>query len=388
MNVVEDGRGNVYEVDAQGNVIRQLASNGRKPQQQVSLDSINPVLKEGIKEGVSTLIGESGAASAVPGGVATAVPGAIPGAGQSVVDGVIVDTPLANAPVAGGIGLGQVLGAAGAAYGGYNMLKNFGKYDSKSGAMRGAATGASLGSIIPGVGTIIGGIGGAAVGALAGAFKHKTTAEYKAERAKELMGLNSPGVSGYLQQASRNAPGSPNYLGAIDPNAGADFVGINSKNKNQWTNNKFAASGDEKDLQAQDVWGSYGMMKTFGGDYLDKMSEYQRYAASRAAVENNLINADKGDLLVTDGDKLKELATAGYETKQWQQDYNDWTNSTPQPGTVAAPAPTGGVGLSSVRPNAAEEERRKAALLGIATQGGRSAPARQSQIGSVLTQSR
>jgi hypothetical protein len=38
------------------------------------------------------------------------------------------------------------------------------------------------------------------------------------------MDLKSPGVSGYLQQAARNAPGSPNYLGRVDPNADADFV--------------------------------------------------------------------------------------------------------------------------------------------------------------------
>lgn len=109
-------------------------------------------------------VGGSAVGSAANGGTLMST-GEVVGAGAGEAMG---STGAAQA--AGGIGLGQVLGVAGAAYGGYQTAKMIGDDPSggkrnKKAMMGGAASGASLGTaIMPGWGTAIGAAAGAAIG--------------------------------------------------------------------------------------------------------------------------------------------------------------------------------------------------------------------------------
>ncbi|MCB0340182.1 MAG: hypothetical protein KDD53_11290, partial [Bdellovibrionales bacterium] len=67
---------------------------------------------------------------------------------------------------------GKIVGIAGAAYGAYNIFRNFGVRDPAGGAVNGATVGAQIGSMInPGIGTVIGGAIGGVVGGILGMFK-------------------------------------------------------------------------------------------------------------------------------------------------------------------------------------------------------------------------
>ncbi len=68
-------------------------------------------------------------------------------------------------------GAGNILGAAGAAYGIYGLIKNWGKSSPVAGAIQGASAGAYIGSVVPGVGTLIGGVIGGVLGGIMGCFK-------------------------------------------------------------------------------------------------------------------------------------------------------------------------------------------------------------------------
>lgn len=79
---------------------------------------------------------------------------------------------------------GRVLGAAGAAYSAYGLIKNWGHSSPGAGAMQGACVGAYIGSVVPGLGTLVGGLIGGAVGGLIGCIK---TGKHKDQVARDRM---------------------------------------------------------------------------------------------------------------------------------------------------------------------------------------------------------
>lgn len=89
-----------------------------------------------------------------------------------------------------------------------------------------------------------------------------------------------------------------------------------------------------------DVWGSQGLMHTFGSDYLNKKSEQDRFADSQAAIDNGLIKSDKGDVVVTDEAKLRDLSAAAEANPDYIKHYQHWKSQQPDATPAATPAAT------------------------------------------------
>ena len=101
----------------------------------------------------------------------------------------------------------------------------------------------------------------------------------------------------------------------------------------------------------KDPWamsGQYGMLQTFGGDYFNKMNEFQRFAASRAAIDNGLLKGDHGDIIVTDPEKLKGLLLQYQNDEKVQQEYNAAKANQAKPGTAQMNQATQGSGLDDI----------------------------------------
>jgi hypothetical protein len=104
------------------------------------------------------------------------------GAGASATSGAAEGASVL-AQKGGALSMGsKLLGAAGAAYAGYNIIKDWGRSTPQMGAIQGATVGAYIGSIVPGVGTLIGGAIGAVAGGIMGSIH---TGKSKDQRARD-----------------------------------------------------------------------------------------------------------------------------------------------------------------------------------------------------------
>lgn len=82
------------------------------------------------------------------------------------------------------------------------------------------------------------------------------------------------------------------------------------------------------------MWGTGGVMKTFGPDYFDKMSEFERYAASAAAIKSGQIFQDKGELKIKDQDLVRQTYEQLKNDPEMQNRYNQWKQSGKDQGIV------------------------------------------------------
>lgn len=235
-------------------------------------------------------------------------------------------------------------GAAGAA-GMFDLLTN--QKSKGAGALQGAASGAALGSVFPGVGTVAGGLIGGGLGLAKGFFNHKNTKEYQADNtatlAKQFKGApaDQQKLLSSLRTATPGATKESQALAMKDPTA---------------------------------MWGSYGMLNTFGKDYFDKMDEFQRYAATQAAIDNGLFDPEKGDMLITDAAKLKSLTEGAYKNADYRKAYDSWKKTEKSP-ALSSIAPGGSdpqVAAANIMAGAQKqiatqsaEQTRKQNLLGI-----------------------
>jgi hypothetical protein len=236
----------------------------------------------------------------------------------------VKDVALSKLPEGGSLSLSGIGSAGNYIAPGLGLL---GAYDLATndrgkvgGALQGAASGAAIGSFFPGPGTAIGaGIGGLA-GLAKGFFQHKGTKEYQADNTASLAKTfqGAPADQQKLLQSLRNP----------DPNAPK-------------------ATKESQALAMKDptaMWGSYGMLNTFGKDYFDKMDEFQRYAATQAAIDNNLFDPEKGDMLITDPAKLKALTEGAYKNADYRKAYDAWKKT------------EGKASLSSIAPGAGDPQ--------------------------------
>jgi hypothetical protein len=80
-------------------------------------------------------------------------------------------------------------------------------------------------------------------------------------------------------------------LKAQDKTLGADYVGYNDKG--QWVNNKFANSGKDADLRAQDIQQFATNFETFGKEY-SALPEEKKLQMMDIALRNGLVTEQKG----------------------------------------------------------------------------------------------
>lgn len=251
--------------------------------------------------------------------------GTAEGGGALMSDGTIVGAATEGGTFSlSGIGSAGngILPAAGAV-GAYDLARRDFKKNGAGylrGIGQGAASGAAIGSYFgaPGAGI------GAGIGGLIGlgkvAFGHKSTKDYQAERRKALI---EQGVTGYEDYANQAALADEEYRREyghlIENSRGArsdipdDFIGIDTEGKygpkGRWINEAFAATGDFKYLQPNDVTGQEGMFSTFGNDWLGKYTEDQRNKIARRLLDEGLLQGDKGDIIIhsKNQDRAKQI---------------------------------------------------------------------------------
>lgn len=226
--------------------------------------------------------------------------------------------------------------------------------------LSGAAQGASVGSVVPGVGTAIGAAVGAGLGAARGmakeakegvkAFKEGDSKslsrnpwlytnpytaplavwsnvrrgiglskdwdplDWAARGGKELFGGPQTRIEekrwdrlkDYGFQVPKWAQGDRSkkfdvYRKDLPP----DFVGYDKDGN--WVNNKFARTRNEADLTATDISQSAAMYENFGKVY-EAASQQAKDAMAALALQNNLIQEQKGTLNIAWNDELYQKA--------------------------------------------------------------------------------
>lgn len=121
-------------------------------------------------------------------------------------------------------------------------------------------------------------------------FDHETTRERAKKNTNELMGMS-------------NDPTWQNYVGGIRQQYDSAPTGkaFDAGKYSTWDEYKQAG------LDANDLMGVYGNLKTFGPDWI-KYSPEQQKAITQALINNDLYASKKGDVIVTDEAKAKEIA--------------------------------------------------------------------------------
>lgn len=153
-------------------------------------------------------------------------------------------------------------------------------------------------------------------------FGHKTTKEREKERWGGLIKNSNPENKGYQETIAN--------LGEAAHGASAD-------------DKKWEQIKDEAMKSAPDMWGQFGMLDTFKEDYFQKMSEFQRYAATQYAIDNNLLKGDHGDIIVTDPDKLRGALEEFSNNEDYKRQYEAWKKGgEKQIGTEVMDTVTGG----------------------------------------------
>lgn len=244
------------------------------------------------------------AAAAPAAATTTAAAPAATTAGTTTTAGVEGAASTTGAAAAPGIGVAPYLGVVGAGLGAYGVHNAIQNHDPKGGAISGAGLGGGLAAAAPLLGFTPVGLPALGLAMLGGAilgggaaklFGHKKVKEYEQERLKGLLGLGDKNIE--------------------------KLVGLGNGQLQDLANDKI------KTADPTQLWGSYGMINAFGKDYLSKMNEFQRYAATKAAIDAGLLRSDHGDVLLSDPEKLKSLLDKYYKNKDVLAAYNKWKKS-------------------------------------------------------------
>lgn len=260
-----------------------------------------PVLGDTLTKALG--VGGTGDAAAGAATVEAAPAGTfmLPGGGGGVAPELAPTSTLAN--------VAPYLGVAGAGLGAYGLYQGIKDNSPKEGAIGGAGMGAGIAAALPLLGfgpvgwgalalsALGGGVGG---GLLASLLGHKTTKQYEKERWGDLANsAQDAQTKAYAQQYQ-------NYL-----NSDQQKIDAQPQNRLGYK----MANGT---LRPEDVWGSLGVMKTFGSDWLGKYNEDQRRNISQALIGATLFQGDHGDTMITDQDKARAIAAqvlGGNQTK-------------------------------------------------------------------------
>jgi hypothetical protein len=233
-------------------------------------------------------VAADGAATAVTQGVSATAPyGTIAGPGGEAIG--TMGAPAEGAGMfAPGSALSTGLGAAGVGLGAY-------------GAYQGIKEGNPLTSGLGGAG-IAGGLNALGVGLGPAGW----AAMIAAPVALSMLGLNKPSVKEQVKKrwsslAEKSDPNTQSY-------AQQYMSYLDSDQQKEDSKLNFSEMKESGQLKAEDVWGGYGMFKTFGSDWLGKYTEDQRRQISQALLDANLVDSKKGDIVVNNAPKAKEIA--------------------------------------------------------------------------------
>ena len=254
-----------------------------------------------------TLMSEGSIAGASAGDAGAAGSGAT-AAGSS---GGILDS-LSEAPATGSIG--QIAGAAGALYGGYNTINDW----QHGGSGRTGLTEAGAG-----VGEMAGGPIGAGIGAIYGNIMGYGLQGNGILNHLALLGTNpllevgrdlgfnvihettrqnaEKHTSQLLDQA-KNDPTYQNYVSAMRQQFSAPPPDPSH------TFGKYATWDEAKTagLDASTLTGVYGNLNTFGPEWAH-LSQQQRLNVTQAMINNGLYDSKKGEVIITDPDKAMSI---------------------------------------------------------------------------------
>lgn len=269
----------------------------------------------GFLGGINSLLGggSGGGSSAASQGVASVADNGVQSllnGGTRMADGSIVDGAGASGLLAQGSTLGNMAGGAGTLLGGYEAFEGVKHHNPIQAGLGGAgfAAGlAQLGYALPGWGTALA-IGVPLAMSLFG--NHKNTKQYQGERWN----------------------GLADKFGGMYGQAIEDTMNTAHGGSSGW--NKESQAAAMRNPAA--MWGQYGLLDTFGPEWF-KFSDKERYAITQAAIENNLLKSDHGDILVTDAGKLRGLANAAKTNKDYLANYDAYKSGKPVSIPMAAP---------------------------------------------------
>lgn len=265
----------------------------------------------------------------------------------------------------GGIGsAGNVFLPAAGAVGGYNLLTN--NYGPGRGALQGAASGAAIGSYFGPEGALIGGGIGGAVGLTKGLFKHETTRQHAQ---KDTAALRSQFQDDPTYQAYVNAMRSQYDAPPPDPS-------------HPFHNGQYSSWGEYKKagLDAGDLSGVLGNLQ-LGSKYTN-LSEDQKKAFTQAAINANLYDSKRGEVIFNDPNRAQQLfdstAAGGFKIPVAPKTpaVIDITDTKKLPAKVISPSASLGVNidpgfLAKTAPPAMMIPRKSTRSPGIDLQGNR-----------------
>lgn len=286
-------------------------------------------LREGLSnigKEVSGLFGPSAPTGIGPVASGADYAAALEGVGQAATQTAgqaATVTPVAETGMfAPGSKLTQGLGGLGAAIGAYGAYKGIEAGDPMSAGLGGAGVAGGLATM----GFALGPVGWAALIAapVAGALINKNKVTTRERNKRQTENLLNMGFSKEQMQA----------LGRMDPQGNImfrpDTLSKEQKDAEARKWNEISRSDDPNVnplRQASGIWGTEGMLSTYGPDYLNKMSEFDRYVAAASAIENGGgFYQKKGEILL----KNQNAAKAAYEAAKanpelmakYQQNYD------------------------------------------------------------------
>jgi hypothetical protein len=184
-------------------------------------------------------------------------------------------------------------------------------------------------------------LGGGAGFGLTEAFGHKGTKEYQAERDDQLRnaGLREEFIS------SRNS-GEPGWK---DPTNWQRQQGL-------ITDKGVLTAAGQKDAASN--WGAQGILKAVGNDYFDKYNERQRYQITQAAIDNNLLKGDMGDVIVKDDNLLRSLIAGAITNENAGSKYDAWKSSSSGLAAAGAAAPPSSIRSKTSSPGISKDGKR------------------------------
>lgn len=235
-------------------------------------------------------VAADGAATAATQGVSATAPyGTIAGPGGEAVGTMGAPPEAATGMFAPGSALSTGLGVAGVGLGAYGAYEGIKSGDPLTSGLGGAGIAGGLNAL----GVSLGPVGWGAMIA--------------APIALSMLGLNKPSIKEQVKKrwgnlAEKSDPNTQSYAQQYMQYLDSDQAKSDAKLN-------FSEMKKSGQLKAEDVWGGYGMFKTFGSDWLGKYTEDQRRQISQELLNQNLVDSKKGDIVVTDSKKAKDIAS-------------------------------------------------------------------------------